>query len=105
MGGRHMPTQHLPAPAAIQADDMIAMNGSPDGNSRGSLDDGFSRRLTEFPERLMDGRDQGGELVGRELIASNIGGDNFRGEVGLLRIGHRSVPPSFEPQDTIPGEF
>jgi len=100
-----MPAEHLAAPAAIQADDVIVVHGSPDRHRRNSLGGGFCCRLTEATESVMHCRDQGGELVGRELIASNIGGDNFRGEVGLLRIGHRSVPPSFEPQDTIPGEF
>ena len=70
MGGRHMPAEHLPFPAAIQADDIIAVNGSPDRNRRGSLDDGFCCRLTEATESLMDGRDQDGELIRWDLIRS-----------------------------------
>jgi hypothetical protein len=73
MGGRHMPAEHLPTPATIQADDMIAVNGSPDRNRGGSLDDGFWCRLTEATERLMNSRDQWGELIRLDLIASNIG--------------------------------
>jgi hypothetical protein len=60
---RHqVPAEHLPAPAAIEANDMIAVNGSPDGNGGGPLGDRF-RLFPESPERLMDGRDQAGELV------------------------------------------
>jgi hypothetical protein len=53
-----MPAEHLPAPAAIQAHDMIVVNGSPDGNRRGSLDDGFCCGLAEATEGLINGRDQ-----------------------------------------------
>ena len=43
----------------------------------------------------MDGRDQRRQLIGRDLIASNIGGDDLRGEFGRLLIGHRQVLPHF----------
>jgi hypothetical protein len=87
-----MPAEHLPAPTAIQANDVITMNGSPDRNRRGSLDDGFCCRFTEATESLMDGRDQSGELIRRDLIASNIRADDHRDEFGRLLIGHRLVP-------------
>jgi len=43
-------------------------------------------------ERLMNGPDQRGELIGPDLMVPKIRGDNLRGEFGRLRIGHRSVP-------------
>jgi hypothetical protein len=33
MAGTEMPPEHLAAPAAIQANDIIAMDGSPDRDS------------------------------------------------------------------------
>jgi hypothetical protein len=91
MSGRHMPAEHLPAPTAIQADDMIVVNGSPHRHCRGSLDQGFCR-FAETTEGLMNGRDQRRELIRRDQIASNIGGDDLGGEFGRLFIGHRLVP-------------
>jgi hypothetical protein len=102
MGGRHMPAEHLPTPATIQADDMIAVNGSPDRNRGGSLDDGFWCRLTEATERLMNSRDQWGELIRLDLIASNIGGDDLGGEFGRLLVGHFRAP-QLDWQRTIAG--
>ncbi len=87
-----MPAKHLAAPAAIEADDIIAVDGSPGGNRRGSLDAGFYRRFSKLFERLMNGRNQGGELIGRDLIASQIRAYNHRDEFGRRLIGHRLVP-------------
>ena len=95
-----MPSEHLAFPAAIQADDIIAVNGSPDGNRRGSLDDGFRCELPEVGERRMDSRDQRRQLIGWDLIASNISADDFRGEFGWLLIGHRF--PLFPASNNIP---
>jgi hypothetical protein len=97
-----MPAQHLPAPPAIQADNIVAVNGSPDRHRRGSLDKGFCCGLTEVGQRVMDGRDKGPELVGWDLIASNIGGDDLRCEFGRLLVGHRS-PLSGQQRYTHPG--
>jgi hypothetical protein len=87
-----MPAQHLPAPAAIQADDVIVLNGSADRNCGGSLDDGFCGRFAELTEGLMNGRDQRRQLIGWDLIAPNVGGDDLGGEFGRLLIGHHLVP-------------
>ena len=87
-----MPAEHLPAPAAIQADDMIVVNGSPDRNCGCSRTLGFRRRFAELSECLMDRGDQNGELIRLDLIAPNIGGDDRRHEFGRLLIGHRLVP-------------
>ena len=104
MGGPDVPAEHLPAPAAIQADDVIAVNGSPDRNRRGSLDDGFCP-FAEAGERPMHGRDHGGELIGGDLIASKIRADDLRHEFGQLLIRHRLVLRLHRQQYTYPGQF
>jgi hypothetical protein len=43
--GRDIPSEHMAAPAAFQADDIIAMNGSPDR-------DGGYPPFIEFGHRL-----------------------------------------------------
>lgn len=91
---REMAAERLPTPTTIQADDVITLNGSPNGNRRGSLGDGFCR-FAEADKRRMDGRDQGGELIRLDLIASNIGGDDFDSEFGRPLIGHRQILPLF----------
>jgi hypothetical protein len=78
-----MPPEHLAAPPAFKADDIIAMNGSPDLHGWGPLSVGFGYRFSECRERLMDGRDQRRELVGGDLVAANIRGDNRRSEFSI----------------------
>jgi hypothetical protein len=78
-----MAANHLPAVAAIQADDVIALNGSPDRHCWSSFDDGFLRRSAEVGERLMNGREQRRQLVGRNLVASQIGADDRYSEVSI----------------------
>jgi len=63
MSGREMPLEHLAAPAAFQANDVIAMNRSPDRDGRCPLDLAFGCRFSEGDERPMNGRDQGHELI------------------------------------------
>ena len=53
--GSEMPFEHLTAPATIEADDMIAMNGLPDRDGRCPLDPRFGRWFAEADERLMNG--------------------------------------------------
>jgi len=50
-----MPSEHLAAPATIEADDIIAMNGLPDRDGRCPIGLGFGYRFSETGERLMDG--------------------------------------------------
>lgn len=57
MTGRKMPFEHLTAPAALEADNIIAVNGATDRYRVCSLDFSFGRRCTEADERLMHGRD------------------------------------------------
>ena len=52
--GREMAAKHLPATAAIQADDIIAMNGLPDCDGGCPLNLRFGCRFTEADERLMN---------------------------------------------------
>jgi hypothetical protein len=94
-----MPAEHLSFPAAIQVDDMIAVDRSPDRNRRGSFDNGFCCRFPELTECLMHSRDQGSELIGGDLMASEIRADDLRDEFGRLLIWHRLVP--FSPPETV----
>ena len=55
MAGREMAFEHLAAPAAIETDDIIAVNGLPDRDGRCPLDPRFGCRFTEADERLMNG--------------------------------------------------
>ena len=63
VAGREVPLEHLPTPAAIQANHVVPVNGSPHRNSGCALAGRFGRWFTESPERLIDGRDHGGKLV------------------------------------------
>jgi hypothetical protein len=51
MAGREMPSEHLAAPATIEADDIIAMNGLPDCDGGCPLNLRFGCRFTEADER------------------------------------------------------
>ena len=55
MAGREMAFEHLAAPATIEADDIIAMNGLPDWDGGCPLNLRFGCRFTEADECLMDG--------------------------------------------------
>jgi len=57
MASSEMPSEHLAAPPAFEANDMVAMNGSPDRHCGSSLFLGFCRRLTEADERSMNSPD------------------------------------------------
>jgi hypothetical protein len=83
MTGRNMPSEHLAAPAAIEADDIIAMNRSPDRYGGGLISLGFDYRFSDSRERLMDGRDQRSELVGPDLVSPNISGDDVGRECSV----------------------
>ena len=72
VAGHEMPPEHLAAPAAFEANDKIALYGSPDRNGRGPLSLGFGYRFSASRERLMDGRDQGREFIGCDLVSPNI---------------------------------
>jgi hypothetical protein len=80
MAGCQMPSDHQAAPTAFQADDIIPVNGSADRHRGSSLCVDFRYWFTETCEGLMNGRDQSSELIGRDLIAPNVCGDNFSGE-------------------------
>jgi hypothetical protein len=83
VSGRNVPAEHLAFPPAIQADNGIRRDRSPDRHGRRPLDDGFCYWFTEAGERLMNGGDQRRELVERGLVASQICGDDFRGEFAI----------------------
>jgi hypothetical protein len=76
MASSEMPSEHLAAPAAFEANDMIMVNRSADRHGRGSLLVGFCRWFTESRERRMDGRNKRRELVGRNLVLPNIRSNN-----------------------------
>jgi hypothetical protein len=107
MAGRQMPSDHQAAPAAFQADDIIPMNRSPDWHRGSSLCVEFGYRFTETCEGLMNGRDQSSELIGRDLIAPNVCGDNFSRKFSIDGGGWRFVghfgSSSSDRQNTTPG--
>src|SRR5271155_3573265 len=80
MAGCDMPLEHLASPPAFEADDIIAVNRSPDRDGGSSLTPGFGCRFSESRECLMNGRDQGRELFGRDLAVTDIRSDNPRRE-------------------------
>src|SRR6266498_878358 len=86
-----MAADHLTSPTAIYAHDVIALNGSPERHCWSSFDDGFGRRLAEVTQSLMDSRDQGRKLVGRNLVALQIGADDLHSEVSIGRCSRRFV--------------
>jgi len=57
MAASEMPFEHVAAPAAVQANDIIAMNGLPDWDGGCPVHLGFDRRFTEANERLVNSRD------------------------------------------------
>src|SRR6516165_1508410 len=83
MAGNEMPSEHLAAPPAFQTNDIIAMDGSPDWHGGGPLTFGFGCGFSEPRERPVDGRDQFSELVERDLIVADIGGDNVGREFSI----------------------
>jgi SnoaL-like protein len=52
------------------------MDGSTDWDGGCPLDHRFARRFTEVDERLMNARNQGRELIGRNLVSPNISSDD-----------------------------
>jgi hypothetical protein len=82
MAGREMPSEHLTAPAAFEANDIIGMDRSTDRHDGGPLSLGCGCR---FFERLMDGRNQCRELIGPDLVSPNVRGDDIGGEFSIQR--------------------
>jgi hypothetical protein len=83
MAGREMPSEHLTAPAAFEANDIIGMDRSTDRHGGGPLSFGFGCRFSESGERLMDGRNQCRELIGPDLVSPNVRGDNIGREFSI----------------------
>src|SRR5439155_25616485 len=57
MAGSEMSSEHLAAPATFEANDIIAMNRSPDRDGGCPLSIEFGYRFTEACEGLIHGRD------------------------------------------------
>ena len=76
MACSEMPSEHLTPQTAFQANDIIAMHRSPDRDGSCPLTPGFGCGFSEPRERPIDGRDQFSELVGPDLVSSNIRGDD-----------------------------
>jgi hypothetical protein len=83
MSGREMPSEHLAAPAALQADYIVAMDGSPNRHGRRPPSLGFGCQFSETGERLMDGRDERPELVRSDLVSPNVPGDDVGREFSI----------------------
>ena len=71
-----MPPERQAAPAAFEANDIIAVNRSPDRHGGGPLSLSFGSRFSGSRERLMDGRNQCPELIGPDLVSPNVRGDD-----------------------------
>jgi hypothetical protein len=78
-----VPPECLAAPAAFEANYIIAMNRSPDGDGGGPINLGFCCRFSESRERCMHGRDQRREFVGPDLVSPNISSDDVCREVAV----------------------
>jgi hypothetical protein len=72
-----MPPDHHSSPVTFEADDIIVMEGSPDWDGGCALARCFGRGFTEADERLMNGRNQHRELIGRDLVATYICSDDI----------------------------
>ncbi len=72
MRRHHMPAEHLAVPAAFEADDIIAPNRLSHWLSRLSRSLGFRSQFPESGEHLVHRQDQGGHLVGRDLITPQV---------------------------------
>jgi hypothetical protein len=91
MGGSEVPPEHLAPPAAVKANDVIAIHGSPDRNGGGPLNLGLGSWLSEAGDRPMHSRDQGRELVGRDLVSPNISSNDIGSEFSIERCSGRFV--------------
>jgi hypothetical protein len=83
MAGSETPSEHLAAPPAFEANDIIAMNRSPDRDGGCPLSVEFGYRFTKACEGLIHGRDQRPELVRPDLVPPNVRGDNFSREFSI----------------------
>ena len=91
MGGGDVPTKHVAAPSAFEANDVIAPDRLlyRDGRCPGGGD--FRFRFGETSEHLINARNQGGDLVSPDLIAPNKCGDDPRSEFPMGQCGRRVV--------------
>ena len=67
-----MPPEHLAAPSASQANEIIGMKGSPDRDGGCPLASRFKCRCAEAGDDLMHRRDQRPELVEPDLVVTGI---------------------------------
>jgi hypothetical protein len=107
MAGSEMASEHLAAPAAFEADDIIAVNGSPDRDGGCPLALGFGCRFTDANERLMHSRDYDRQLVRPNLVMADICGNNVGREFSVERWRRYFVwhfgSPCRDRQNTTPG--
>src|SRR5690242_2600316 len=81
MTAENMAAEHLPAPTAVQADDVFLAHRVPDWHGRHPFRFGLDQGTGQS---LMHGRDQGDQLVAREFVMLNIRGDDFGRPLALL---------------------
>jgi hypothetical protein len=98
MSSRDVPAKHAARPTAIQAHHGIWRDRSADRHRWSSRDDGFCCRFTKTNESLVDSRNQSAELIGPDLITSQIGADDLHSEFSVGRcsrrfVGHFCVSP------------
>jgi len=78
-----MPSEHLTAPAAFEANDITRVDRSTDRDGGGPLNLGIGCRSSESGERMTDGRNQRREFVGPDLVSPNICGDDIGREFSI----------------------
>ena len=98
MSGGHMPTKRLAAPPAFQTNNVIAPDRLPYRNSGCPWAGRFRFGFTETAERLMNGRNQSGDLVSHDLISTKICGHNSRGEFPIGRYARLVVWHPYSPR-------
>jgi hypothetical protein len=77
MARADVPSQRLPPVAAIQADDVVLMNGSPYRYSR--CENFLGRNgLSKLTERRMHGSDEIGKLLRSHLMLDDVTLDDYR---------------------------
>jgi hypothetical protein len=74
--------EHLPSPSAFQANDPIMLDRTPYRHGWRQL---FFGRFPNSRKGLMYCRDQGSHLIGSDLVAAHVGGDDFRREFSIQR--------------------
>jgi len=81
-----VPSQRLAPVAAIEADHIIMMNGSPHRYSRDTNFVGLNRRC-KLTQRMVHGSDEIRKLICPQLMMSHVTRDDFGGQIWVVLYG------------------